>query len=79
MADQTQIDLINERVERLLQRHEKLLRTHDLLHDQVSALTLERDSLKSRLNAARARVEALLERLPENSALTLRTAPRPDA
>ena len=34
------------------------------LTDQVAALTQERDSLKSRLSAARARVDALLERLP---------------
>ena len=33
----------------------------------VDVLTHERDSLKSRLSAARARVEALLERLPENA------------
>jgi hypothetical protein len=36
-----------------------------LLVAQVDALTQERDSLKSRLGAARARVDALLERLPE--------------
>ncbi|RZI98731.1 MAG: DUF904 domain-containing protein, partial [Haliea sp.] len=30
-------------------------------------LTNERDSLRSRLSAARARVDALLERLPENA------------
>ena len=38
--------------------------------DQVSALTQERDSLKSRLNAARARIDALLERLPANAPAT---------
>jgi hypothetical protein len=38
-----------------------------LLGAQVDALTQERDSLKSRLGAARARVDALLERLPETS------------
>jgi cell division protein ZapB len=30
----------------------------------VQALQTERDSLKSRLNAARARIDALLDRLP---------------
>jgi hypothetical protein len=35
-----------------------------LLAEQVEVLTHERDSLKSRLSAARARVEALLERCP---------------
>ena len=73
--DQTQIDQITERVERLMQRHEELHRTNALLTEHVNVLTHERDSLKSRLNAARARVEALLERLPENSALTLHIQP----
>ncbi|MFN7154301.1 MAG: DUF904 domain-containing protein [Acidovorax sp.] len=57
-------DQIAERVERLLVRHAELQRTNALLTDQVAALTHERDSLKSRLSAARARVDALLERLP---------------
>ena len=65
MANPTQIDQIAERVERLLLRHEELQRTNALLAEQVEVLTHERDSLKSRLSAARARVEALLERLPE--------------
>ena len=34
---------------------------------QFSTVTAERDSLKSRLSAARARVDALLERLPETA------------
>ncbi|MFX1681964.1 MULTISPECIES: cell division protein ZapB [unclassified Roseateles] len=56
-------DLV-DRVERLLVRHEELKRTNDLLEQQVQALSLERDSLRSRLAAARARVDALLDRLP---------------
>jgi cell division protein ZapB len=52
-------------VERLLVRYEELQRTNALLAEQVELLTNERDSLKSRLHAARARVDALLERLPE--------------
>jgi len=56
-------DLV-DRVERLLVRHEELKRTNGLLEQQVQALTLERDSLRSRLAAARARVDALLDRLP---------------
>ena len=59
-------DLV-ERVERLLLRHEEIKRTNALLEQQVQALTQERDSLKSRLAAARARVDALLERLPLES------------
>lgn len=70
MASPTPLDLIAERVERLLLRHAELQRTNALLAEQVAALTLERDSLKSRLNAARARVDALLERLPANAADT---------
>jgi uncharacterized protein (TIGR02449 family) len=56
-----------ERVERLLLRHEELQRTNTLLEQQLSAVTLERDNLRSRLNAARSRIDALLERLPAES------------
>jgi uncharacterized protein (TIGR02449 family) len=65
MPSAPQIEQIAERVERLLVRYEELQRTNTLLAEQVEVLTQERDSLKSRLSAARARVEALLERLPE--------------
>jgi cell division protein ZapB len=65
MAQDSSLDQLAERVERLLVRHEELQRTNALLVSQVQALTQERDSLKSRLSAARARVDALLERLPE--------------
>ena len=67
MSNQIQIDQIAERVERLLLRHEELQRTNALLSEQVHQLTQERDSLRSRLSAARARVDALLERLPDSS------------
>ncbi|MEJ6022834.1 DUF904 domain-containing protein [Ramlibacter sp. PS4R-6] len=60
-----QMEQLAERVERLLVRYEELQRTNALLAEQVDVLTHERDSLKSRLAAARARVDALLERLPE--------------
>lgn len=59
----TLLDLA-ERVERLLLRHEELERTNALLRQQLAGLTAERDSLRSRLNAARGRIDALLERLP---------------
>jgi cell division protein ZapB len=65
MPSSTQIDQIAERVERLLVRYEELQRTNALLAEQVEKLTQERDSLRSRLSAARSRVDALLERLPE--------------
>jgi uncharacterized protein (TIGR02449 family) len=64
MSDPSQLDLVTERVERLLVRYEELTRTNALLYRQIDSLTQERDSLKSRLSAARARVDALLERLP---------------
>ena len=67
MANPSQIEQIAERVERLLVRYDELQRTNALLAQQVTTLTHERDSLKSRLSAARARVDALLERLPETA------------
>lgn len=59
-------DLV-ERVERLLLRHEELKRTNALLQEQLQGVSSERDSLRSRLNAARARIDALLARLPVES------------
>ncbi|HSI56343.1 MAG TPA: DUF904 domain-containing protein [Ideonella sp.] len=53
-----------ERIDRLVLRHEELSRTNTLLEQQLHAATSERDSLRSRLAAARARIDALLERLP---------------
>ena len=63
MSDPTPIV---ERVERLLLRHEELKRTNELLSRQLAAVTAERDNLKLRLAAARARIDALLERLPDS-------------
>ncbi len=60
----SKIEDLAERVERLLLRHEELQRTNALLEQQLAAVGHERDSLRSRLSAARARVDALLERLP---------------
>lgn len=71
MSNPPSMDPITERVERLLVRYEELQRTNALLTTQLEALTVERDSLKSRLAAARARVDALLDRLPETT-----TSPR---
>jgi cell division protein ZapB len=53
-----------ERVERLVLRHDELKRTNLLLEQQVASLSSERDNLRSRLSAARARIDVLLERLP---------------
>ena len=65
MSNTSQIDQITERVERLLVRYDELQRTNALLSAQVQSLVQERDSLKSRLGAARSRVDGLLERLPD--------------
>ena len=61
----TLLQQITDRVERLLVRHQELQRTNDLLTQQVAQLTQERDALKGRLTTARNRIDALLERLPE--------------
>jgi len=58
------IDELAERVERLLLRHEELRRTHALAVQQLGVVMAERDSLRSRLAAARQRIDALLDRLP---------------
>lgn len=64
MPENNPLDSVLELVERLLVRHEELKRTNDLLVGQVETLTQERDSLKSRLQAARSRIDGLLDRLP---------------
>ena len=68
MANNDLIDQIAERVEHLLLRHEELQRTNALLSQQVQSLSQERDQLKSRLSAARARIDGLIDRLPAGSA-----------
>ena len=57
-----------ERVDRLVLRHQELKRTSALIEQQLSSVSAERDSLRSRLAAARARIDALLARLPADSA-----------
>lgn len=64
MHPEPTVEQFAERVERLLVRYEELQRTNALLSGQVQTLTQERDSLRSRLAAARGRIEALLDRLP---------------
>jgi RNase adaptor protein for sRNA GlmZ degradation len=67
MPDPSPIDQLAERVERLLVRYAESRRTNALLSDKVEALTMERDLLKSRLSAARARVDALLDKIPASA------------
>jgi cell division protein ZapB len=64
----SKIEELADRVDRLLLRHEELQRTNALLEKQLGAVTHERDNLRSRLNAARSRIDALLERLPTEPA-----------
>jgi cell division protein ZapB len=64
MAAQTFIDQIAARVDRLLLRHEELHKTNALLLQQVHSLTQERDLLKSQCQAARQRLDDLINRLP---------------
>ncbi|MFO1252459.1 MAG: DUF904 domain-containing protein [Inhella sp.] len=59
-----QLPELLDRVERLLVRHDELARTNALLLDQLKSLSEERDSLRSRLAAARQRIDVLLQRLP---------------
>jgi cell division protein ZapB len=61
---------LSDRVDRLLVRHDELKRTSVLMEQQLAAITNERDSLRSRLAAARARIDALLERLPSGGGVT---------
>jgi uncharacterized protein (TIGR02449 family) len=60
-------DLV-QRVDRLVLRHQELKRTSALLEQQLAAVSNERDSLRSRLSAARGRIDALLARLPAEPA-----------
>ncbi len=73
MHPESTAEHIAERVERLLVRYEELQRTNALLSGQVQTLTQERDSLRSRLAAARGRIEALLDRLPAPAPSTAAT------
>ena len=58
------IEELADRVERLLLRHEELRRINALRATQLDTVTNERDNLRSRLNAARGRIDVLLQRLP---------------
>lgn len=64
MAEHTTVVQLASRVDRLLLRHQELQRTNELLAAQVHTLTAERDLLRSKLAAARSRIDALLDRIP---------------
>lgn len=71
----SKIDEFAERVERLLLRHDELKKTGALLRAQLDAVSSERDNLRSRLNAARSRIDVLLDRLPRDPIDSAATAP----
>jgi uncharacterized protein (TIGR02449 family) len=61
----SRIDELTDRIERLLLRHEELRRTNALLQQQLAVTAQERDSLRARLSAARSRIDALIDKLPQ--------------
>ena len=66
----SKLEDLADRVERLLLRHHELQRTNALLEQQLAAVVSERDHLRTRLNTARTRIDALLQRLPAETAAT---------
>lgn len=63
MSDTHTFAQLADRIDRLLLRHEELQRTNQLLSTEVNTLQAERDLLRSKLAAARARIDTLLDRL----------------
>ncbi len=57
-----------ERIDRLVLRHQELQRANALMEQQLATVSAERDSLRSRLAAARSRIDGLLNRLPAETA-----------
>lgn len=64
----SRIDELTDRIERLLLRHDELRRTNGLLQQQLAVTMQERDSLRARLSAARSRIDALIDKLPQPAA-----------
>jgi len=67
----SKMEELADRVERLLLRYEEIKRTNALLEQQLFTVTHERDGLRARLNAARSRIDALLERLPADNPIAV--------
>jgi len=57
-----------DRIERLVLRHDELKRTNALLEQELRTVSDERDNLRSRLAAARLRIDTLIDRLPADGA-----------
>lgn len=65
------LDDLAERIDRLVLRHQELQRANALIEQQLASVMAERDSLRSRLAAARSRIDGLLNRLPADGAAPL--------
>lgn len=65
MENTSSINQICDRVDRLLLRYEELQRVNALLEEQVEKLRREQVDLHSRMDTAKARMDALLNRLPD--------------
>ena len=63
------LDQINERMERLVTTNVELQQQNLTLLKEIKQLHLERDSLNSRLRAARARIDVLVCQLEQNAKL----------
>lgn len=63
------LDQINERMERLVTANVELQQQNLTLLNEIKQLHLERDSLNSRLRAARARIDVLVCQLEQNAKL----------
>lgn len=68
MVTMNKLEILTEKVDQLVVRHQELKRTSGLIAEQLVSVTNERDSLRSRLAAARARIDELLARLPGGKA-----------
>ncbi|MFT7324480.1 MAG: cell division protein ZapB [Rhodoferax sp.] len=68
MLHPSQIDQIAERVAQLITRYDELQHINASLEAQLESLAEERNSLKARLGACRARADALVKRLPDTAA-----------
>lgn len=64
MAVSPDLQALSERVERLLLRHAELQRAYVLLQQERDTVANERDVLRSRLTAARQRLDTLIDRVP---------------
>lgn len=58
------INQLAERLDRLLVRYAELQKTNELLTTELQSVMHERDLMQSKLQAARSRIDTLIESLP---------------